>query len=147
VIDDGEVDEAVLALLRAQVDGNGDPIRVGDASAPAPTGTATLPPTPYAALLPLDGAEDGNMRNPHTRAECYYRVRVVGKNRRSVRALAEVTRFALIGRNSAGYLNAISGTGWTISDRRQIVRGAPVQEAGSLLWQLDDDFRLRAVPA
>jgi hypothetical protein len=135
-----------IAMLRAQVDGDGDPLRIGDAQAPESSdGVVEMP---YAAVYPRDGNEmtGESLRNPHTHVELIYEVRSVGYKREAAEYMRDLIRTAVLGRNasSTAYANAIAATGIGIA-RRWVVFGSVTREG--TIWNASDEFGFRLVPA
>jgi hypothetical protein len=141
-----EVCDALLAVLRAQVDGNGDPLRIGDGKAPEPPDGEEIPKTPYAVLRPIPGgSKGGGMKNPHRRMSLLFEVRSVGWDRWSTQRIADALEEAITGRDATGYLNDITGTGWTVGARSHVVLGGVSREG--LLFNQFDEYGLLVLPA
>lgn len=143
------VDDALLAMLRAQVDGDGNPLSIGDAQAPQPPEGAVGPAMPYAALYPFDGGEVSgeSLGNPHTHVELVYQVLSVGYSRQSARWMADRIRQAIVGRNASGYVNTITpaaGAACGVARRRHLSFGNARREG--TIWNVSDEFSFLLVP-
>lgn len=139
------VSRALLAVLRAQTDDDGNALSIGDGKAPEPPDGEEVPATPYAVLRRVSGGrDDGVMRDPHAQLYLVFEVRSVSWSPESTERMATAMRDAIVGRGTSGYTNAIAGTGWGVARRDQVVIGDISLEG--TLWNAADEFGLLCVP-
>ena len=139
------ISRALLAVLRAQTDDDGNPLSIGDGKAPEPPDGEVVPDTPYAVLRRIHGGRDqGVMADPHAHLYVVFEVRSVSWSPETTERMATAMRDAIVGRSAGGYTNAIAGAGWGVARRDHITTGDVSLEG--TLWNTADDFGLLCVP-
>ena len=99
------VTDALVAML-ASVTGK----EIGDAKAPAPTGTNPLPDLPYAVVYPMPYRHRVNpdFADADPDVALIYQVTSVGENRGQAEWMADQVYKAILTRSGSGFANAIT---------------------------------------
>lgn len=127
ILPDRKITDALITMLETATGK-----QIGDARAPEPT-TDDTPDYPYAVLVSLGRTQSsGSIAAPHSDVSIMYQVTSVGENRDQADWMADKVREAILGRNSTGFTNALSGSGWRCTFREPSMDGGLI-EGGQLM--------------